>query len=107
MQGALLCKQPRLGRVLVEIAVRANGFCVHQWVDSGLLQLNEATRHQPDGYGGLVEDRGAFDLFTPDDDVFASTTDLLRSAGAFLYWRRLYETMAVWEANAALARYTN
>jgi dihydrofolate reductase len=38
-----------------------------------------------------------------DDDVFASTTDLLRSVGTFLYGRRLYETMAVWETNAALA----
>ena len=37
------------------------------------------------------------------DDVFASTTDLLRSVGTFLYGRRLYETMAVWETNAAPA----
>ena len=38
-----------------------------------------------------------------DDEVFAFTTDLLRSAGTFLYGRRLYEAMAVWETNAALA----
>ena len=38
-----------------------------------------------------------------DDDLFASYTDLLRSAGTFLYGRRLYEAMAVWETNAALA----
>jgi hypothetical protein len=44
-----------------------------------------------------------FDLFTPDDDVVASTTDLLRSVGTFLYGRRLYESMAVWETDAALA----
>jgi dihydrofolate reductase len=54
-----------------------------------------------DGY--IEDERGAFDLFVPDDDVFASTTDLLRSVGTFLYGRRLYETMAVWETNAALA----
>ena len=46
---------------------------------------------------------GAFDLFRPDDDVFAYTTELLRSLGTFLYGRRLYETMAVWETNTALA----
>ena len=34
-----------------------------------------------------------------DDDLFASYTDLLRSVGTFLYGRRLYETMAVWETN--------
>jgi dihydrofolate reductase len=54
-----------------------------------------------DGY--IEDERGAFDFGTPDDDVFASTTDLLRSVGTFLYGRRLYETMAVWETNAALA----
>lgn len=35
--------------------------------------------------------------------MFASTTDLLRSVGTFLYGRRLYETMAVWETDPALA----
>ncbi|WP_433125139.1 dihydrofolate reductase family protein [Micromonospora sp. CA-240977] len=53
---------------------------------------------------GYVEDeRGAFDWFPPDDEVFAFTTDLLRSVGTFLYGRRLYESMAVWETNTALA----
>ena len=53
---------------------------------------------------GFIEDEsGAFDLYAPDDEVFASTTDLLRSVGTFLYGRRLYELMAVWETDAALA----
>lgn len=53
---------------------------------------------------GFIEDEhGAFDLYAPDDDVFAATTELLRSIGTFLYGRRLYETMAVWETNPALA----
>jgi dihydrofolate reductase len=65
-----------------------------------MAKLIYATNVSLDGY---IEDvRGAFDLFPPDDDVFASTTDLLRSVGTFLYGRRLYETMAVWETNAAL-----
>ena len=29
--------------------------------------------------------------------------NILRSAGTFIYGRRLFETMAVWETNAALA----
>jgi dihydrofolate reductase len=54
-----------------------------------------------DGY--IEDEHGAFDLYQPDDDVFAATTALLRSAGTFLYGRRLYETMSVWETNPALA----
>jgi hypothetical protein len=46
---------------------------------------------------GCTEDeRGAFDWAPPDDDVFASITDLMRSAGTYLYGRRMYVTMAVW-----------
>jgi len=53
---------------------------------------------------GCIEDAyGALDWAPPDDDVFAATTTLLRSVGTFLYGRRLYEAMAVWETNAAIA----
>ena len=53
---------------------------------------------------GCTEDeRGAFDWAPPNDDVFAFITDLMRSAGTYLYGRRMYDTMAVWETNAALA----
>jgi dihydrofolate reductase len=53
---------------------------------------------------GCTEDeRGAFDWATPDDDVFAFIIDLMRSAGTYLYGRRMYDTMAVWETDAALA----
>ena len=38
-----------------------------------------------------------------DDELFALYTDLLRSVGTFLYGRRLYEAMAVWETDATLA----
>jgi dihydrofolate reductase len=54
-----------------------------------------------DGY--IEDEHGVFDLFAPDDDVFACATDIVRSAGTFIYGRRLYETMAVWETNPALA----
>ena len=53
---------------------------------------------------GCTEDeRGAVDWAKPDDDVFASITDLMRSAGTYLYGRRMYDTMAVWETDATLA----
>jgi dihydrofolate reductase len=66
-----------------------------------MAKLIYVTNVSLDGY--IEDEHGIFDLFTPDDDVFATTTELLRSVGTFLYGRRLYETMAVWETNAALA----
>src|SRR5215471_137923 len=53
---------------------------------------------------GFIEDeQGGFDWTEPDDDRFAFITDLVRPVGTFLYGRRLYETMAVWETDPALA----
>lgn len=54
-----------------------------------------------DGY--TEDERGNFDWAAPDDEVFAFITDLMRSAGTYLYGRRMYDTMAVWETDAALA----
>jgi len=48
---------------------------------------------------GYVEDEtGAFDWVNPDQ-VFAFITGLLRPIGTHLYGRRLYETMAYWDAS--------
>ena len=66
-----------------------------------MAKLIYVTNVSLDGY--IEDERGAFDWFPPDDKVFAFTTDLLRSVGTFLYGRRLYEAMAVWETDAALA----
>jgi dihydrofolate reductase len=52
--------------------------------------------------GFIEDDRGSFDFTEPDDDVFAFITGLERSAGAYLYGRRMYETMAVWETDPGL-----
>lgn len=53
---------------------------------------------------GCTEDeRGAFDWAPSDEDVFAVITKLMRSAGTYLYGRRMYETMAVWETEPTLA----
>jgi dihydrofolate reductase len=52
--------------------------------------------------GFIEDDRGRFDFSEPDEDVFVFITDLERSAGTYLYGRRLYETMAVWETDPGL-----
>jgi len=67
-----------------------------------VAKLVYLTNTSLDGY--IEDEHGAFDLYQPDDDVFAATTTLLRSFGTFLYGRRLYQTMAVWETNPALAK---
>lgn len=53
---------------------------------------------------GYTEDaHGDFQWAAPGDDVFQFITDLLRPIGTHLYGRRMYETMAVWESDPALA----
>ena len=47
---------------------------------------------------GYVEDRrGGFEWAAPDEEVHAFVNDLERSAGTYLYGRRMYETMVYWE----------
>ena len=53
--------------------------------------------------GCTEDDRGAFDWAPPDDDVFAFIAGLMRAAGTYLYGRRMYETLAVWETDSTLA----
>jgi dihydrofolate reductase len=53
---------------------------------------------------GFIEDAsGSLDFTEPDDEVFAFITELERPAGTYLYGRRLYESMAVWETDPAFA----
>jgi len=53
---------------------------------------------------GYTEDsHGNFDWTAPSDEYFGFITDLVRGAGTYLYGRRMYETMAVWETDPALA----
>jgi dihydrofolate reductase len=66
-----------------------------------MTKLIYVTNVSLDGY--IEDERGAFDFGPLDTEVFRSHTTLLRSAGTFLYGRRLYETMAVWETDATLA----
>jgi len=53
---------------------------------------------------GWTEDaHGGLDWGPPDDDVFVRITTLMRSAGTYLYGRRMYESLAVWETDSSLA----
>jgi dihydrofolate reductase len=53
---------------------------------------------------GYTEDaHGGFDWAPPDDEVFSYITTLMWSAGTYLYGRRMYETLAVWETDPSLA----
>jgi dihydrofolate reductase len=66
-----------------------------------MARLIYASNMSLDGY--TEDERGAFDWAPPDDEVFAFITELMRSAGTYLYGRRMYDTMAVWETDPALA----
>lgn len=54
-----------------------------------------------DGY--IEDEHGSFDWTAPDDEFFAFITELVRPVGTYLYGRRLYDTMAPWETDPALA----
>jgi len=66
-----------------------------------MAKLIYASNMSLDGY--TEDERGAFDWAPPDDDVFEFITRLMRSAGTYLYGRRMYETLAVWETDSTLA----
>ena len=56
---------------------------------------------------GFIEDQqGSFNWTEPDDETFGFITDLVRPVGAHLLGRRMYETMAVWETDPALAAHS-
>ena len=49
---------------------------------------------------GFIEDKdGSFDWAAPDEEVHGFINDIERSAGTFLFGRRMYETMMVWETD--------
>ena len=51
-----------------------------------------------------VEDEtGAFSWAAPDEEVHRFVNELERPVGTYLYGRRMYETMAGWETDPALA----
>ncbi len=52
----------------------------------------------PISLDGYIADDGNFDWSAPDEEVFAFITDIVRHIGIYLYGRKTYQTMAVWEA---------
>ena len=53
---------------------------------------------------GFTEDvAGSFDWSVPDDGVHLYWNEVMRGVGTQLLGRRMYETMAVWETDPALA----
>jgi dihydrofolate reductase len=54
-----------------------------------------------DGY--VADADGNFDWAVPDEEVHTFINDLERPVGTYLYGRRMYETMVVWETDPTLA----
>lgn len=48
-----------------------------------------------DGY--IADETGDPDWAAPDAEVFAFINDLMRPIGMYLYGRKMYQTMAIWE----------
>jgi dihydrofolate reductase len=57
-----------------------------------------------DGY--TVDATGNFDWAAPSEEVHAFVNDLERAVGTYLYGRRMYETMHVWETMHELPGHT-
>jgi len=47
--------------------------------------------------GFMEDEQGNFDWGAPDDEVHSFINDQLRPVGTYLFGRRMYETMAVWD----------
>jgi dihydrofolate reductase len=54
-----------------------------------------------DGY--IADQDGKFDWGAPGEEYYSFINDLVRPVGTYLYGRRLYELMAVWETDPAAA----
>jgi dihydrofolate reductase len=52
-----------------------------------------------DGY--IADEDGKFDWAVPGEEYFSFVNDLLRPVGTYLYGRRMYELMQVWETDPA------
>jgi dihydrofolate reductase len=68
---------------------------------SGTARLIYIANVSLDSY---IEDaHGNFDWTEPSDEFFAFITELVRPVDTYLYGRRLYEAMSVWEIDPSLA----
>jgi dihydrofolate reductase len=60
-----------------------------------MAKLTYTTITSLDGY--IEDESGGFEWAEPDPEVHAFINDLERPVGTYLYGRRTYETMAVWQ----------
>jgi dihydrofolate reductase len=56
--------------------------------------------------GHTTDESGNFDWAAPSADVHAFVNDLERPVRTYLYGRRMYETMAVWETDPRLGEHS-
>ncbi len=47
--------------------------------------------------GCIADETGDFDWAAPDEEVHAFINDIVRPIGTYLYGRKMYQTMALWE----------
>ena len=66
-----------------------------------MAKLIYVTNVSLDGY--IEDEHGSIDWTPPDDELFAFITELVRPVETYLYGRRLYDAMACWETDPALA----
>lgn len=73
-------------------------------IDTPVAQLVYSFIASLDGY---VEDAGGrFDWAAPSEEAHAFINELEAPVGTYLYGRRMYETMIVWETDATLAQHS-
>jgi dihydrofolate reductase len=60
-----------------------------------MVKLIYFTPTSLDGY--IADETGNPDWAAPDEEIFAFINDLARPIGMYLYGRKIYETMAIWE----------
>ena len=65
-----------------------------------MARLIYATPTSLDGY--IADETGNPDWAAPDEEGFAFISDLLRPIGLYLYGRKMYETMAIWQTPDAI-----
>ena len=65
------------------------------WDTYSMGKLTYSVHTSLDGYTN--DANGKFDFAEPDEEVHAFVNDEERSVGTYLFGRRMYETMAVWE----------
>jgi len=65
-----------------------------------MARLIYATPTSLDGY--IADETGNPDWAAPDEEGFVFISDLLRPIGLYLYGRKMYETMAIWQTPDAI-----